>query len=144
MKITGSLNLEEARPKLGSVLHSASTYVGSNSEMPQDCKTRVHQITLAAGLLRGKWKLQILCSMRSGPVRLSQLTRLFPSASKKALRAALRDLERAGIATRRDLSNKVLHVEYDIAVDMKETMYALLDCLTDWAKGYELKSISSQ
>jgi DNA-binding HxlR family transcriptional regulator len=111
--------------------------------MPQDCKTCFRQITLAARLLQGKWKLQTLCSMRSGPVRLSQLTRLFPSASKKALRAALRDLEQAGIVTRQDLSNKVLHVEYDIAVDMKETMHALLNCLTDWAEVYETKSIAN-
>jgi DNA-binding HxlR family transcriptional regulator len=46
--------------------------------------------------------------MRSEPVRLDQLTRLIPGASKKTLRAGLRDLELAQIIIRRDLSDIVL------------------------------------
>lgn len=39
----------------------------------------------AVELLQGKWKMQIFCVIRSGPVRLGQLARLIPSASKKVL-----------------------------------------------------------
>jgi hypothetical protein len=49
-------------------------------------------------LLQGKWKLQLLCEMRTGPVRLGQLKRVIPSVSKKALRAGLRHLEMAAAA----------------------------------------------
>jgi hypothetical protein len=37
--------------------------------------------------------VQILCAMRTGPVRLSELKREIPSASKKALTSSLRSLE---------------------------------------------------
>jgi hypothetical protein len=59
----------------------------------------VHNATFAAGVLfQSKWKVQILCGMRTGPVRLGQLARLIPAASKKMLeefRVAGRELEGA-------------------------------------------------
>jgi DNA-binding HxlR family transcriptional regulator len=56
--------------------------------------------TLATKLLQGKWRIQILCVMRMGPVRFGQLTRFIPSASKKALTANLRELESSGVVVR--------------------------------------------
>lgn len=47
----------------------------------------------AAVLLQGKWRVEILCAMRSGPVRVGQLSRLIPGASKKMLAQNLRRLE---------------------------------------------------
>jgi hypothetical protein len=41
-------------------------------------------------LFQGKWTIQILCAMRERPVRLSELKRKIPLASKNALTAALR------------------------------------------------------
>lgn len=61
----------------------------------------------AVELLQGKWRMRILCVMRSSPVRLGQLARFIPSASKKVLTENLRELERAGIVERRDLSGTV-------------------------------------
>lgn len=90
-------------------------------------------------MLQGKWKLQILYAMRTKPVRLSQLTRLIPSASKKALRASLRSLESAEIVVRHDMSDTVLHVEYDFADDMRTFVCSLLDHLADWGKLLEAK-----
>jgi DNA-binding HxlR family transcriptional regulator len=81
--------------------------------MHDDCVVYIRKVTRVKEILDGKWKLQILCAMRSGPVRLSQLTRLAPAASKKGLRANLRSLESSHIVVRRDLSDSVLHVEYD-------------------------------
>jgi DNA-binding HxlR family transcriptional regulator len=53
-------------------------------------------------VLRGKWTVQILCVLVDGPARLSRLRRLMPAASKKALTANLRSLEKvtADLATR--------------------------------------------
>jgi DNA-binding HxlR family transcriptional regulator len=48
--------------------------------------------------------------MRSGPIRLGQLARTIPRASKKVLTQNLRDLEAAGIIMRTDFSNVVLHI----------------------------------
>jgi DNA-binding HxlR family transcriptional regulator len=58
--------------------------------MLSDASSYVHRVSLVTGLLQGKWKIHILYAMRTKPVRLSELTCLFPFASKKALTACLR------------------------------------------------------
>ena len=83
-------------------------------------------------LFRGKWKLQILCAMRSGPVRLGQLARIVPGASKKMLTQNLRQLEADGIVVRKDMSDLVLHIEYELDESTREGVCALLDHLAKW------------
>jgi DNA-binding HxlR family transcriptional regulator len=95
------------------------------------------QVSQVVKLLQGKWTLQILCAMRAGSVRLSELKRKIPSASNKALTASLRSLEAAGIVLRRDLSKTVLHVEYRFAETMQEPLVDLLDHLAEWGKLYD-------
>jgi DNA-binding HxlR family transcriptional regulator len=100
--------------------------------MDQNCACYVHKVSIVTEIFQRKWTLHILCAMQRHPVRLGELTRLIPGASKKALRAALRDLESAQIITRRDLSGLMLHVEYDFAESMRETICGLLDQLAEW------------
>src|SRR5882757_5109602 len=69
------------------------------------------RVARVINLLEGKWTVQILCAMREHSVRLSDLKRAIPTASKKALTASLRSLEAAQVVLRRDLSNTVLRVE---------------------------------
>lgn len=104
-----------------------------------DCADYIQIVSEVTEILQGKWKLQILCAMRSGPVRLGQLTRLIPTASKKALRASLRELEAAQIVVRCDLSDTVLHVEYDFADDMREHIIHLLDHLALCGETHQVK-----
>ena len=88
------------------------------------------QVARTMTVLRGKWTVQILCALLDGPVRLSQLRRLIPTASKKALTANLRSLEKLHLIVRRDLSNSVLHVEYEIAELTRAPLTALVDHLS--------------
>jgi DNA-binding HxlR family transcriptional regulator len=94
-------------------------------------------------LLQGKWTIQILCAMRDHPVRLSELKREIPAASKKALTASLRSLEAAQIVLRRDLSSSVLRVEYEIAETMREPLAVLLDQLAGWSRSYGSDKVPS-
>ena len=89
-------------------------------------------------LFQGRWRIDILCAMQSGPVRVGQLSRLIPGASKKMLAQNLRRLEADGIVVRRDLSDMVLHVEYDLADETKEEIGSLLDHLAQWGRWYAL------
>lgn len=82
-------------------------------------------------LLQGKWRIQILCALRRGPVRLGELGRLIPGASKKVLAQSLRRLEADGIVTRKDMSDCVLHVEYELNCDVRELVCSLLDHLSN-------------
>ncbi len=110
--------------------------------MSRDCAAHIRKISEVTKMLQGKWKLEILCAMRDEPVRLSQLTRLLPDASKKSLRASLRDLEAAQIVVRRDLSDTVLHVEYEFADHLKEVVGSLLDQLARWGEIIEAEKNS--
>jgi DNA-binding HxlR family transcriptional regulator len=74
--------------------------------------------------------------MRTGSIRLGQLARLIPAASKKALVANLRYLEINGAVVRRDLSSKVRHVEYDFSDAMRPVMTSVLDHLADVGEFY--------
>lgn len=102
----------------------------------------IREASRVIAILQGKWKLQILCAMRHDAVRLSQLMRLLPAASKKSLRASLRDLEAAQIVVRRDLSDTVLHVEYEFADHLKEVVGSLLDQLARWGELIEAEKNS--
>ena len=95
------------------------------------------RVSRVVELLQGKWTIQILCAMRERPVRLSELKRAIPYASKKALTANLRSLEAARVVLRRDLSSSVLHVEYELAGAMQAPLVALLDHLAKWGELYD-------
>ena len=74
----------------------------------------------------------MLCAMRDRSVRLSELKRTIPAASKKGITSSLRSLELMQVITRRDLSDSILHVEYEIAPSWKIPMQTLLDFLAGW------------
>lgn len=87
-------------------------------------------------LLCRKWSVALLCSMRSGPIRIGQLSRIIPGASKKVLVQSLRKLEVEGIVIRRDMSDVVLHVEYQINSQIRESIFVLLDSLSRWGASH--------
>lgn len=81
--------------------------------------------------LQGKWRLHILWVLRHGPVRIGQLGRLVPGASKKVLAQHLRHLEADGIVVRKDMSDLVLHIEYELSVSFRSLVCDLLDRLSE-------------
>lgn len=87
-------------------------------------------------LFQSKWSVHILCAMRSGPVRLGQLGRLIPGASKKMLAQSLRKLEGSGIVVRKDMSEFVLHVEYELVSDVQVSIGKLMDNLSAWGAAF--------
>jgi DNA-binding HxlR family transcriptional regulator len=102
----------------------------------------LRRISHVVSLLQRKWTTQILVAMCDRPVRLSQLKRAIPIASKKALTARLRSLQAAEVITRRDLSATILHVEYEFTVEMKQQTIDLLDHLAAWGESFEAKQAS--
>jgi len=80
-----------------------------------------------------------LCAaIRSGS--FGQLARLIPGASKKMLTQNLRQLEADGIVVRRDLSDLVLHIEYELGDSAREGVCILLDQVANWGETYFGKS----
>jgi DNA-binding HxlR family transcriptional regulator len=67
--------------------------------------------------------------------------RLIPNGSRKMLVQNLRTLEGTGIVVRKDLSDVLLHVEYDLEPELRESICLLLDELSSWGGHYSQKSI---
>ena len=111
-----------------------STHVKQNSlELSAaDRSEIVSSAEAALCIVRGKWKIPILANMLDGPVRLGQLRRLIPSASKKVLVQQLQELEKDGIIVRTDFSGKIKHVEYAISAPHGDHVVNLLQLLSDW------------
>ncbi len=69
--------------------------------------------------------------LRRGPVRIGQLALLVPGASMKVLTQHLRHLEGDGIVVRKDMSDLVLHIEYELSVAFRGLVCDLLDRLSE-------------
>ena len=91
-----------------------------------------HPVQFAIALIHGKWKVGILSYLQRGPVRLSQLRRMFPQASKKVLAQQLREMVRDGLIVRTDLSGRLRHVEYSLSDSGGFAVLQLINALTEW------------
>lgn len=134
--------IRDSRLQRGTGIRVSNQSAGAGSRKGSSERAYVRRASLACDtLLQGKWRVQILCAMRIGPVRLGQLMRLIPNGSRKMLVQNLRNLESAGIVVRRDLSDVLLHVEYDLESGLRESVCLLLDELSSWGGHYSEKSI---
>ncbi len=94
-----------------------------------DHKVEDEPVQAAIALIQGKWKIGILSRLQYGPLRLSQLRRLFPGASKKMLTQHLREMEKDGLIVRSDRSAKVRHVEYSLSASLGSAVLRLIGTL---------------
>lgn len=97
-------------------------------ECPAECSAQA-----ALNLIHGKWKTRILSRLRHGPARPGELRRMLPQASKKMLAQHLREMERDGLVVRRNLSGRVLHVEYSLSESSGYAALHLITMLQDWS-----------
>lgn len=64
--------------------------------------------------IRGKWKIEILCSLKEGALRMSELERRIPEANPRVLSRQLRYLEKDGIIQRKIYAEVPQKVEYSL------------------------------
>ena len=66
-------------------------------------------------VLSGKWKPQIFRLALSGPVRFSVLLRDLKGANKQTIATALRELEEENLIIKTVITQKPLHIEYNLS-----------------------------
>ena len=87
----------------------------------------------AMGLIGGKWKMQILCSLyNNGPTRYNQLKKTLDGVSNTVLANALRELEEDRLITRTEYLEVPVRVEYAIT-DPCRKLIPILDELGNWS-----------
>ena len=80
-------------------------------------KNQAESTCPAEGLLKtlsGKWKPQIFRFAVNGPIRFNTLLRDIEGANKQSLATALKELESEGILHKVIISEKPLHIEYNL------------------------------
>jgi DNA-binding HxlR family transcriptional regulator len=101
-------------------------------EKPSECP-----VTTAISIIAGKWKPTILCELREGPRRFSDLKRDVIGISEKVLTEHLRDLEADGIVSRREFRERAsLATEYAFT-DYGLTLKPILNALADWGANHQ-------
>ena len=81
--------------------------------------------------LSGKWKVQAVWRLSFGPLRFAKLRNLLRGVSEKVLTAQLRELERDGVVTRREVRSSQPKVTYSLSASGQK-LIPLLDGLCGW------------
>jgi len=82
-------------------------------------------------VLSGKWKVQAVWRLSFGPLRFAEFRDLLQGVSEKVLTAQLRELEKDGVVTRREVRSSPPKVTYSLS-GSGETLIPLLEGLCDW------------
>ena len=101
---------------------------------PPDCPCMEPcPLNRALGLIGGKWKMQILCSLHNnGTSRYNALRKSLDGVSNTVLSAALKELEQDGLVARQEYLEVPVRVEYSLTA-RAETLMPILDRLADWS-----------
>ena len=82
-------------------------------------------------VIKGKWKVRILCHLGNGTLRTGELRRLMPEVSQKMMTSQLRELEEAGIVERYVYNEMPPRVEYSLTERGNGLRNILLQ-MSDW------------
>jgi DNA-binding HxlR family transcriptional regulator len=96
---------------------------------------------ISSSIFIGRWTPKILFSLRDRPYRHGQLRRELGSVSQRMLTRSLRNLESAGLVSRRVTQSNAITVEYSLT-KVGRTIIAPLRGMCRWAKRYR-KDVSA-
>jgi DNA-binding HxlR family transcriptional regulator len=104
-------------------MKSLHDYAQKLDWLQDNCPVRV-----ALDLIRGRWKPSILCEIRSGAKRFSDLQVALPKSTAQALTVQLRQLEADGVITRTVYPEMPARVEYALT-DFGRSLSDVMDQL---------------
>lgn len=100
---------------------------------PENCPVRV-----TVGVIGGKWKPLILFYLKHRTMRFNEFRRMIPDATHKMLTHHLRDLERAGIITRKIYPEVPPKVEYTLSA-YGQSLRPVLAAMANWGVKYRAR-----
>lgn len=92
-------------------------------------------VELVIDLISGKWKLLILRELMSGTKRFSELQRAIPGITQKMLTKQLRELERAGLVSRKVYPQVPPKVEYSLT-ELGKSLEEIFEAMHRWGEKY--------
>lgn len=101
---------------------------GANHEYICSVEAAINQIG-------GKWKSLVLCSLKDGKLRFSEINNKLPDITQRMLTKTLRELEKDRIINRKVYPEVPPRVEYSLTLK-GESVLPILDALCEWGKNY--------
>ncbi|GAB3292800.1 ArsR family transcriptional regulator [Epidermidibacterium keratini] len=80
-----------------------------------------------------KWVTLIICALRDGELRFSELARQIAGVSQKMLTQTLRTLERDGLVARRVTASVPVRVDYSLT-PLGSSLLGPIELMKDWAE----------
>lgn len=99
---------------------------------PQPVQQDASRLRGVLGMVGDKWSLLLVCNLKEGPRRFSELKRTVDGISQRMLTATLRGLERDGILTRTVHNVMPPHVSYELT-PMGSTLCDATLPLLEWS-----------
>ena len=98
-------------------------------------KEYVCNIDLGMELIRGKWKVVILCHLNDGTKRFLELKRITCGVSQKVINEKLRELERDGLIKKIVYAEVPPKVEF-LLTNIGKALFHAIDMIQDWSIKY--------
>ncbi|MDZ4992358.1 transcriptional regulator [Clostridium perfringens] len=95
------------------------------------------EITLS--LIGNKWKVLILRDLIEGTKRFGELKRSIGNITQKVLTSNLREMEEAGLLTRKVYAEVPPRVEYTLT-ELGDSLKPILDSMFKWGEEYKSKN----
>ena len=105
----------------------------STCPVPENIKNELCYICATQHMIRGKWKLLILWSLRQNVKRFSQLQLEIPNVKQGPLTSQLKELTQSGLKHRKSYNEVPPRVEYSMTAKGKEFL-DILQAMDMWAK----------
>lgn len=94
-------------------------------------------LSTALGIIGGKWKIPILCSLyNDGPTRYNALRKKIKGVTNTMLATSLKELEANGLVLRTQYNEMPLRVEYELT-ESTNNLLPILGKLAAWGKELE-------
>jgi DNA-binding HxlR family transcriptional regulator len=90
-------------------------------------------IMTTLAMISDKWKVLILCKLRSRTLRFNELMRQLKGVSQRVLTQQLRELEYDGLVERKVYAEVPPRVEYSLTA-LGRSLVPVLDQLENWAR----------
>ena len=92
-------------------------------------------VEVAVNEIGGKWKSLVLCALKDGKLRFSEINRKIPKITQRMLTKTLRELEAHGLISRTVYPEVPPRVEYSLT-EKGKSVIPILDELCEWDKRY--------
>lgn len=86
-------------------------------------------------VMGGKWKPYLICYLKYGPKRPSELTKLIPGASKRVITQQLKELEEHGIIAKTIYPEIPLRTEYYLTA-FGEGLVPVISMMENWGQQF--------